>query len=42
VGSFMLIGAAIAGFVIVSLLLETVSSQPKAKDEPTPDAERVK
>jgi hypothetical protein len=42
VGSFMIIGAAIAGLLIVSLLLETVTSQPKSEEQPSSDAERVK
>jgi hypothetical protein len=32
----MLIGAAIAGLLIVSLLLEAISSSPKSKDESHP------
>ncbi len=38
----MLIGAAIAGLVIVSLLLETLSSSPKAAEKHGPDGEHVK
>jgi hypothetical protein len=38
----MIIGAAIAGLLIVSLLLETVTSKPKSEEEPSSDAEHVK
>jgi hypothetical protein len=38
----MLIGAAIAGLLIVSLFLEMVSSSPKRHEEPTPELEHVK
>jgi len=33
----MIVGAAIAGFLIVSLLLETISSSPKADKVEQPD-----
>ncbi len=33
----MIIGAAIAGLLIVSLLLETISSPPKSDDAPHPE-----
>jgi hypothetical protein len=33
----MIVGAAIAGFLIVSLLLETLSSSPKAEEGEQPD-----
>ena len=35
-GSLMLIGAAIAGLLIVSLLLETISSSPKHDEDSHP------
>jgi hypothetical protein len=38
----MWIGAAIAGLVIVSLLMEALFSSPKAIEEHGPDAEQVK
>ncbi len=38
----MLIGAAIAGLLIVSLLLEALSSSPKTTKEPGPDSRLVK
>jgi hypothetical protein len=38
----MIIGAAIAGLLIVSLFLEMVSSSPKAAKEHSPDLEHVK
>jgi hypothetical protein len=38
----MLIGAAIAGLVIVSLLLETFTSAPKPVEDRAVDAEHVK
>jgi NADH:ubiquinone oxidoreductase subunit 6 (subunit J) len=34
----MLIGAAIAGLLILSLFLEMIASSPKRKDDHTPDA----
>jgi hypothetical protein len=37
----MIIGAIVAGFLIVSLLLETVTSSPKSDDPVTSDTERV-
>jgi hypothetical protein len=37
----MIIGAFIAGFVIVSLLLETFSSSPKPDDPQAGESERV-
>jgi hypothetical protein len=33
----MIVGAAIAGFLIVSLFLETLSSSPKADEAEQPD-----
>ena len=33
----MIVGAAIAGFLIVSLFLETLSSSPKAEEAKQPD-----
>jgi hypothetical protein len=41
-GSLMLIGAAIAGLVIVSLLLETFTSSPKPVEDRAVDTENVK
>jgi hypothetical protein len=38
----MIIGAAIAGLLIVSLFLEMVSSSPKASEEHSRDLEHVK
>jgi hypothetical protein len=38
----MIIGAAIAGLLIVSLFLEMVSSSPKRSEEHTPDLKHVK
>jgi hypothetical protein len=38
----MLIGAAIAGLLIVSLFLEMVSSSPKPNEERRSDTSRVK
>ncbi len=38
----MIIGAAIAGLLIVSLFLEMVSSSPKPSKDHSPDLERVK
>jgi len=38
----MLVGAVIAGLLIVSLFLEMVSSSPKARQEGTSPAQRVK
>jgi hypothetical protein len=38
----MIIGAAIAGLLIVSLFLEMVSSSPKPSEEHAPDLEHVK
>jgi hypothetical protein len=38
----MIIGAAIAGLLIVSLFLEMVSSSPKSSKEHTVDLEHVK
>jgi hypothetical protein len=38
----MIIGAAIAGLLIVSLFLEMVSSSPKANEEHSRDLEHVK
>jgi hypothetical protein len=34
----MIVGAVIAGFLIVSLFLETLSSSPKAEEAEQPDA----
>jgi hypothetical protein len=41
-GSVMLIGAAIAGLLIVSLFLEMVSSSPKPNNESPSDTGQVK
>jgi hypothetical protein len=38
----MLIGAAIAGLLIVSLFLEMIASSPKRRDEQSPDATTLK
>ena len=39
--SLMIVGAIIAGFVILSLLLETLTSAPKPDDPIGPEQERV-
>ncbi len=38
----MLIGAVIAGLLILSLFLQMVSSSPKVNEEPVRDAQQVK
>jgi len=42
IGAHMLIGAAIAGFLILSLFLEMVSSSPKQTEERARSLEHVK
>jgi hypothetical protein len=38
----MIIGAAIAGLVIISLFLEMIGSSPKPNEERQPDAGHIK
>ena len=37
----MVVGAVIAGLLIVSLFLETLSSSPRSEQDTPPDAEKV-